>query len=429
MRNHNPGTSANGQPAHSRNWIGLICLLGLTCLLTQSVFAQGSVRAYGLAGAYTAAARGIDAVEWNPANLAIGEGGVSIGLASVAVGLYNNSFSLDRYNEISGATLTEADKNRILADIPADGLRLNADARASVLGFHYGNYAFTIQGIGGGGGNLDKDFFELVLLGNEIGETVSFDDTQGGAYAIGSATLSAGLPVYSGYRSRLSAGVNVRYLYGIYEMHVEEASGSLTTTMTEIQGSANASLVTAAGGSGYGMDLGLALQAPRGWVLGLTVDNLYSHLRWDRDPERRLWSASADTINLMHEDMDEAVVDSDSTYAIDAYSTQLPRRLRLGACNRFGNLIVAMDASQELDHQATNAGKTALAAGVEWRALSFLYPRLGLGVGGTAGSSSAIGLGLRLGPWRLDMAALNRGSLWPNDTKGLGVAVGSSLEF
>lgn len=397
-------------------------------LLAPAARAQGSVRAWGMACAYTAAARGIDAVDWNPANLALTDGR-TLGIASAAVDLSNNAFSLDRYNEISGATLTQTDKDRILADIPPGGLVLNADVRASALGFRSGPYALTVQGLAGGSGRLDRDFFELILLGNEVNQSISFADTEGEAYAVAGATFSAARPLWTGYRSRLSAGINVRYLYGIYELHVEEASGTLVTTMSEITGRAEAALVSASGGSGYGVDIGLALQAPRGWVLGLALDNLYSRMSWSGDPERHLWSASADSINLANEDLDEAITNSDTTVSIDPYASSLPRRLRLGASNQFGDILLAVDVTQGLESRAGVSTRTALSAGLEWRAWSWMYPRFGLGLGGASGSSAAVGLGLRLGPWRLDLALLNRGSLWPDDTKGLGLAAGSSLEF
>ncbi len=111
---------------------------------------------------------------WNPANLVIRrDGGFQLGLASVAVDVNNNSFSLQRYNEVSGATLTKADKQRLLDDIPGEGLILDANVRASVLGFCAGPFALSFEGIGGGSGTLDKDFFDLILMGNEIGQSFS----------------------------------------------------------------------------------------------------------------------------------------------------------------------------------------------------------------------------------------------------------------
>ena len=45
------------------------------------------------------------------------------------------------------------------------------------------------------------------------------------------------------------------------------------------------------------------------------------------------------------------------------------------------------------------------------------------------GDSASAGLGVKLGFWRIDAAAVTRGGMKVGDTKGLGVAVASSLVF
>ena len=49
--------------------------------------------------------------------------------------------------------------------------------------------------------------------------------------------------------------------------------------------------------------------------------------------------------------------------------------------------------------------------------------------GGATGAGVTAGLGLRAGFWRLDVAAVSRSGLRPGDAKGVGLAVGSSLQF
>jgi len=61
--------------------------------------------------------------------------------------------------------------------------------------------------------------------------------------------------------------------------------------------------------------------------------------------------------------------------------------------------------------------------------LGWLHPRAGFTVGGISGQSLSVGLGLLAGPWRLDLAVLNRGTFVPGDAKGIALAAGSSLEF
>jgi hypothetical protein len=408
--------------------LALAVLLTAIILLPRPASAQGTVRAWGMGGANTALSRGLGSVDFNPANLAFSSG-TSVGLAAAAIDVHNNAISLDRYNEITGSHLDAAAKTALMSDIPEDGFRLDADARASVLGLQRGNFALSFNAIGSGRGNLDKDYFDLVLFGNEPGKTVDFSNTWGEGYAVGSATVSYGRVVKAGKLGTFSVGMNARYLQGIYEMHVEEARGSLTTTSTEIIGEAFVSTLSSDGGAGYGLDLGLALQTPAGWHLGLALDNLASSITWNGNVEANELRVSAADINMLNEDLDSAVADSDTTYSGDPYQTSLPRRMRLGAANQFGPLAVAADYIQGFENRGTTSTNPQLNVGVELWPTGNVQPRLGANTGGATGNGVSAGLGLRLGPWRIDMAAVSRGGLNPNNTKGVGFAAGSTLVF
>ena len=191
----------------------------LAALVATPARAQSPVRAWGMGGAGGAVARGLEAVTYNPANLAFSNGS-SVGLAGAAVAVQNNALSLDRYNEITGAHLDEAAKAQLMSDIPEDGFSLDADVRASALGFQFGSFALTAGAIGTGYGNLDKDYFDVVLYGNPVGQTVDFSNTWGEGSAMGAATASFGTKLFSLGGASLGAGVNVRYLHGLDEMHV-----------------------------------------------------------------------------------------------------------------------------------------------------------------------------------------------------------------
>jgi len=404
-------------------------LLAAACLAPAAAVAQGEVRSLGLAGAYTAAARGLDAVAWNPANLALHRSsGVELNLVSFAVDLHNNSFSLSRYNAYTGATLTDADKALLLSDIPVEGLIVDADVHAGALGLCVGPFALTVQGSAAGRGVVDRDFFDLILMGNEIGQSFDFTDTDGEARAFGAVTLSWATPLHTSRTHRLSAGINVRYLHGLYDLRVERAEGGLTFAPDRVFGKAEASYLTAEGGSGYAVDLGLTLQAPRGWVLGLAVDNVGSHLRWDSNVERHLWYAAGDSLTATTDDLDAHVDSGDSTVAAAPYTDSLTPVLRLGVSNRLGALLFDIDLHKGLRDVSGRSDDLDLSIGMEWELTGWLRPRWGVGFGGD-GNRSAAGLGLLLGPLRWDLAVANHGELVPDDTKGLAFASGVALRF
>jgi len=408
------------------NLVAAVALLSMFCF--ESASAQGVVRAWGMGGTGAATSRGLEAVAFNPANLAFSHG-TTVGLAAVAVDVHNNSFSLDRYNAVTGQYLNSADKAELLSDIPDNGLKLDADLNASALGFQMGSFAFSLNGIGAGQGNLDKDYFDLVLNGNQLGQSIDFSNTWGDGYAVGTATVSYGRVIRDTEDSQLSLGLNARYLQGFYEIHVDEAYGVLNTNLTEISGEAFVATQSSQGGQGYGLDIGLAYRTAAGWDFGLTFDNVLGRISWTEGLERQEMRVTANDVNLLNGDLNKAVADADTTFAGESYTTHLPQRARLGAARQFGNFMVAADYIQGFSERGITSTHPLLNTGVEWQVASFFAPRVGLSSGGERGNSASVGVGLKLGPWQVDAAAIARSGLTPGASKGLGVAFGSVLQF
>jgi len=424
-----PMNLAHDRPRNLTLHVTAAALVAMTmaALLATPARGQSPVRAWGMGGAGCAVAQGLEAVTYNPANLAFSKGS-SVGLAGAAVSVQNNALSLDRYNEITGANLDAADKAALLADIPADGFSLDAEVRASVLGFQFGSFALTASAVGTGSGNLDKDYFDLVLNGNQVDQTVDFSNTRGEGSAMGAATVSFGTQLGTVRGASLGAGVNVRYLRGLYEMHVASAGGTLTTGMSEITADAHVETMSAEGGRGYGVDVGLVLRTPGGVSVGLSLENAQSSIEWDRNVEYREYRLSAADINLLNSDLDAATTDADTVYTGDPYTTALPRSARLGASTKVGAFVVAADWVQGFEDRGLTSTNPRVLAGVEWQ-LGFLQPRLGAATGGGLGNSASAGLGLKVGFWRLDAAAVTRGGMMAGSAKGVGVAIASSLVF
>ncbi|RKZ14921.1 hypothetical protein DRQ50_08245 [bacterium] len=406
----------------------LLALVAALMFLNSTAQAGGDARSLAMGGARVAAARGLDAATANPAFLAFSEG-TTVGLAGGTVDIQNNSLTLGHYNEVSGATLTTADKQRLLAEIPDEGFGLDAQVDFGAIGLQRGNFAFTTNAVGAGDGRLDKDFFDLVLFGNVPGESVDFSSTAGEAFGVAKASLSWGIPVADLAGGRLAAGATASYLHGIYEVHVEEARGALTTTMTDVSGEAYVSAVTAEGGAGYGLDLALAWQGPGGWSLGVSLQNALGHLDWNGTVERTEYRVTAAALSVQMDSFDDAIADQDSTYTVGGYGTDLPRRMRVGGAWDTGSLTLAADYVQGLEDRAGTSTEPGLQVGVEWRPLGFLYPRVGAAVGGGREIALAGGLGVRAGFWRLDVAALSRGGLGESAAKGVGLGASTRFVF
>jgi len=404
-------------------------ILNFLVLIPCEGFCYTGARSQGLCNASTASSRGLESIAWNPANLVIDTGsGFEVILPSLAIDAGNNSFSLNRYNEISGAVLTNADKLEILSDIPDGGLSMDLNANAVLLGLRKGNMALTFQGAGSGYGTIDKDVVDLVLMGNEINQEFRFEDTDAQGHGIAKATFSYAKPLITNKVYRLSAGINTHYLHGIYGFDIASADGSIITEVSGINGSASAEYMTAKGGSGYAVDLGLCLQAPRGWTFGLAVQNVAGSMNWDTDIERHLWSATADSITILSDDISDNVTTTETETVGQAWSENPAGIVRAGCSKMFGQFLCSADVSKYLVKRSGQQNTPELSLGCELGS-RFIQPRLGVAVGGPASQRAAAGLGLNVGSAHLDVAVATAGGFANQDSQGLAIASSMIVRF
>jgi hypothetical protein len=374
-----------------------------------------------MGGAYTAAARGLEAPYWNPANLGLSDGGrYSIGFFGAGVGLKNNSLTLAEYNKYNGSFLEDGDKEFIMNSIPGDGLRIEAIAEASALNFSVGNFALVSKGYGASSVNIGHDPLELMLYGNAVVDEMSLDNTYGEGYGIADIAASYGHSLMQWEDGEFAVGGSVHYLRG-------------TTTDTGFVGDANVSLLSSTGGSGFALDLGVAVFFDRSWYFSGAWQNAYSKLIWDGETELRIFSFDMEpttahgyadsTIN------DSLITSSDTTVAAESFSSDLPSTMKLGLAKQFPKFLVSLDWEQALESRPGTGVNPRVAAGVEYRPTNFLPLRAGMSTGGRQGSLYSFGFGLHFGSYHFDIAVANSGSPFPTHTKGARFAVGMGLYF
>ncbi len=404
-------------------WFVAACI----CLGNGTAEAQGQVRAWAMGDAMTASARGLAAITYNPANLALSSGS-SLGLASVAVRAGNNALGLDRYNEINGRYWDENDKQLFMEDIPDAGFALDAKVDVSGAAFQTGSFAFSIGARGQGRGNLDRDYFSLALYGNPLDEVVDFSNTWGGGYAVGTATISFGHAVRQIGPGTLAAGFNLHYLQGIYEIHIDRAGGMVNTTAESIDGSAYVEALSAEGGQGYGIDLGVIWQTDK-WGLAAAIDNATTRINWDRGLQEDSYEVTATGIALLNGDLGTAVVERHDSRPASPYQTHLPRTYRVGLAHDQGGLQTNFDLVYEEGFTNTQPASRKAALGAEYRLTKWLMPRAGLRYEEGTGTGGAVGIGLDTGHWIIDAAGMTSGGVLPGSAKGFGVAIGTHVMF
>ncbi|MFQ5608078.1 MAG: hypothetical protein ACE5GA_09035 [Candidatus Zixiibacteriota bacterium] len=410
-------------------------LLGITVvgLAPSTSLGAGAsfARSAGMGGAHIGLAEGVAATFYNPANLGLSTHQRNgIFLAGVGVNISNNSFTLSDYNKYTGSLLTSTDKQDILNKIPVEGLVLNADAQANAAGVSYGRFAVNFSGFAASELNLGHELVDLFLNGNALNDTVSLDGMYGSGWSYGSADISFGTPLYTMANRQLTAGFTFRYLKGLYFADVTEITGQAATLITGFQGDGVIRTRTAEGGSGYALDLGMALQVNRDYTVGIKFENFLSSTNWNQNPEEHGFIFNFDSVNIDNSSNDSVFVTSDYSRPTASFSEGLPSNVRIGIANTTGKLLWAFDWEQGFKRAPGISAKPQFSLGAEYSLLSFLPVRAGVGAGGRYGSQITFGSGLRLPFMYLDVAMLTAGGgLDANNSKGARFAASAGVNF
>lgn len=423
-------------------------------------------RALALSQAYTALARGPEAVFWNPANLALRGGPrfqwemVNLGFSLIAE---NNGFSVATYNDNftdKNRLITEADKNKILKDIPAEGERINVDIDphfALLIPFNGGvafpmpwglSSAVTLGLNTGFEAELPKAMIELMLKGNEFNKPYDIADWNGSGWSVFSLNWAAAKPwmpvQLKPYLDEFTVGGTLKVLSGGYG-EIQKSNGSL---LVEPQGmDLDFNLVTQGGGGyGFGLDLGVAgVTKDRKLTFSAGLLNFLDYMSWGISPKQDSIFATANDMKAtsifgvknIQDALDFRDVDgdnkTDSTFTKNlgekAFSRSLPAMLRLGAAYQLQPKLTLVGNYDQAFSSGFGIKTTPrIALGAEYRLVDWFPTRCGLSVGGRSSGSS---LGFAFGPFNLghaqfevfDLALVNRGGLLPGVSKGTAISL------
>ncbi len=404
----------------------------LIVITSAEAFASnfGDARSVAMSGSHLTLAQGHAAVGVNPANLGLDDRpSWSLGLFGIGSVVHNNAFSLNDYKTYNGAHLSTQDKYDILDKIPDEGLEFKGNSAASVLGLSFGPFAFSTSLEAGGHGIISKDLVDLALFGNRVGETVSVTDADADAVAHVDFNLSYGRTLRSFQWGDLSAGVNLKYIYGVAFVEATEVEAQATTLTTGIRGDGSAIIRTAEGGSGFGLDLGTSAQFRDRWRFAAAIENLVSNINWSKNTEETEYVFEAQSMTAETVDDDSLVVSDEIEREIGSFSTSLAPKLTLGAAYLLPKITIETDLKFGLRDKFGVTTTPELSTGAEYSGLGFMPLRAGIAFGGFDGTSVSLGAGLKMSSFHIDFAWASTGTLMPGGGKGISLAVSSGLEF
>ncbi len=398
-----------------------------------------------LAGNYMTMSRGVNALCWNPANLALQRGNtMELNLISLNAAILNNSFSINSYNryftaEGNGGFWNTTDKHNLLDVISNDGLRMDIDVTTNVLGLAFNNFAMAIQMIGKGYTQLsaNKRPFQIALFGETFDHTYTYDEpSQINAAAYSAMKLSIGYayPVAMNWLHPklrpLSIGFSWNQYVGLGVAETEKSRVMVQRIDGEEESVQYALAIQARtaspedgtpAGKGSGFDFGISGGYGSKIDFALAFSNIGASIEWSNHTER-MKIVQADSVALWDQNSNEPSheVDIDTSYAIDPFRTPLPMVMRLGAVYHFDpDWKVSVEYHQGLNTAFGNSTTPRLGAGTEYFLTSWLPLRAGMAVGGNEGFQFGVGFGLHVLFLHLDYAYAMRGALWPTYAKGV----------
>jgi hypothetical protein len=374
-----------------------------------------TARSLGTAGSTVAGARGVEALFFNPANLALAGNpawSVSIPQAAVRTGFVGTRLgqipSLFDYDDWS-----QGEKDAFLGRIPAEGMNASVSLAVPLAAVQVGPFAFGVSHTRSYSQTVGRDVVDLVVNGYQAGRTDYAVGNTGGRNASWYDVSGA----YGRRVGRVSVGVAARYVAGralaqhrLFEPSFDIEAEDLSVELRE---------VASHGGTGWGIDLGIAAQATPRLAVSAAVSNALSGMKWSTDLRTKSLVMNRDDfsrtgVEEAHTrfDASEAEVDPEAV-PLSVYETAqglydgawLPATLRLGAAYAASERTQVTAAYQgALDDGSLSGGwRRQLSAGVEHSRGKLLALRAGAGtdVSGAWMLSGGVGVGpLQLGAAR-----------------------------
>ena len=235
-------------------------------------------RGLGMGAANLALARGHDALFLNPANLGLpGNPHWSVALPQVAGSLtlvgprFGDLPDLKNYDDVS-----QQRRDELLARIPAAGTQVATELRAPLFVMQSRRVSLGVAYAMIGDHTVSKDLVDLILNDYDEGRTdYAVKNTSGRRASFWDVALGFGHAV-----GPLSVGVTGHYYRGgtLLQSRMFEPRYDLPAEDLEVDYVS----VMARGGSGYGVDVGLALQPLPALSLSAAVRNAFSRMQWTK---------------------------------------------------------------------------------------------------------------------------------------------------
>ena len=409
---------------------GILCAAALVAAAPASAQLASTPRALGMGGAYVAVARGQEALFYNPANLALpGNPHATLAAPQITVAGTLNGLEFGDLGDLASYDeLEDSQRADILGRIPDGGTSIEGDLRIPIFSMSVRRAMFGISYNAVGSHGVARDVVDLVLNGVSeqrlLGVNAYDDDailTQSQGRRAAYVDLAAG---YAHRVGPVSLGATAHYLIGrgLVRAGIVDIDTVFAAPNSDVR-------VTYAGlkrdgGSGFGLDLGAALQPIPSLTLSAAVTNVVNTLEWTEEP--RIHSVTLDRNDYVDSDPDlirdeysasaRSLSRADSALVSRAgllteldEGAELVPTLRLGAAwqPRAGTTVAASYQGELSESRINGLWDRTLGVGVQQK---IPVVTLRAGIASDLDSGSMLSGGLSLGPLHLGAARLSGGS-------------------
>ncbi len=429
---------------HPRSLISIPFLALLWCTSAPAAAQLAPTpRAAGFAGAYVALARGSEAADWNPANLALpGQPQWSVSFPNLGLTAAVGGPPLGELRTLLRDGLSDAERQAFLDLLPQTGLDFRGDIQVPWIGASVGRFAFGISSMALVDVRATWGMVDMYLEARQNGglDPQRVDDYQVGSTGFRGAALTSAVVAYGHALPFLpipaSIGVGARAVVGhglqhgrIYDPVLDPDAEEVRIAMLSMGGPT---------GYGFGFDVGVAARPLPGLTMGLAVENLIQSMTWRGRLELRgghftdtelAGMGPADFADRFEPRTYIPEIDPPEAAALAATmldGAMRPRIVRLGAAYEIGGAALGVTLSQAGGSGRLHAGwPRYLAVGAEQNLFGFWRMRGGIASSLSGASAVALGSTFTMGTAQLTFSTIRaRG-----DMASVPAGIGDRFDF
>ena len=411
-------------------------------------------RSVALAGATTTIADGLYAVGFNPGLIAFQkEKPFMLQLGGIDFGLGNNYLSMAAMNALSGDTLDSDEKTTIINRFKSrGGFTFDLFGQLATPGLNYasGNMVLTSNILYMSSYSLPAGMARLMLEGNannpDIDMTLGLE-----IMSVHELGFSFAVPFES-----YAVGFTLKYLQGLFYMGIDpdSSSANFITTPRAVYGSGSYYLRQGFGGSGYGLDIGIATKEFNGMRFGVSLINAVGSIGWNKpsfikdmidyplkwggeqlsDSVAVLYTYQIDSLradnlssNTIFTSSSKIVKNLDENGKVKQFNIRYPAILRFGLSYKKNDLLISSDLTTGFENRLYANSRWRWAIGVESYRFPSMPLRMGFAWEGMDRTELGLGVGFHGGPIMIDFGFSFRNGMWIHSMKGLNLALGFTM--